>query len=236
MTSLRNATPVTIKDALQSTNGNIRAISTVHGEPFVLRLLVGYIADLVEFFNATRTMSAKQVTATADLIYQEFRHWNPEDFKVCFNKIKLGEYGKLYEGIDGNKIILFMREYDKERIEVLTDIMKQTAAEKRKKPLEIHPVVLEAMKAVIESKQQKKKEAPKPPREKTPYEIAFQKYISEFDKKHREQVLSGAVKDDMVKIVYYHGRNMDVEEYCNKRFDQEFGQENNEHINSQLDK
>lgn len=60
-------------------------------------------------------MSAVQVAQTADLVIEEFYYLKPDDLKLCFTKAKKGAYGKLYDRIDGQIILEWLRQYDQER-------------------------------------------------------------------------------------------------------------------------
>lgn len=60
-------------------------------------------------------MSDTQVTMTVDLIIEEYPYMKPDDFKLCFKNAMKMKYGKLYNRIDGQIIMNWLREYNKER-------------------------------------------------------------------------------------------------------------------------
>ena len=60
-------------------------------------------------------MSDIQIGQTAGLIIELYHHFKAEDIALCFKNIKILKYGKLYEGLDGSKILDFINTYDLER-------------------------------------------------------------------------------------------------------------------------
>jgi hypothetical protein len=73
------------------------------------------LTDLVLFFNVGKMMDAGQIAQTRELLLEDFVHLKPEDFKLCFNRAKKGHYGPLYDRIDGQLILDWLRKYDNER-------------------------------------------------------------------------------------------------------------------------
>lgn len=60
-------------------------------------------------------MGGDQVRQTADMILEDYSHFKPEDFKLCFSRAKKGHYGKLYDRLDGQIIMGWLMDYDNER-------------------------------------------------------------------------------------------------------------------------
>lgn len=94
------------------------ALATVQKEAGLTktRAVVAYlIAETLEFFNAGNDMNDRQVAMTADLIIEEYPYMQPDDLKLCFRGAMKGKYGKLYNRIDGQIILGWLREYNRER-------------------------------------------------------------------------------------------------------------------------
>ena len=81
----------------------------------VKALLNILVVDVVGFFNIGKNMDAPQVIQTVELILEEYPYFKPEDFKLCFNRAKKGQYGKLYDRLDGQVILDWLTVYDLER-------------------------------------------------------------------------------------------------------------------------
>ncbi len=80
------------------------------------------VSDVTQFVNVGKTMNAAQVTETVGLIVKHYTHLKPEDFKLCFEGIKTGKYGQLYDRFDGQIILHCLNVYDQERDFVAAEI------------------------------------------------------------------------------------------------------------------
>lgn len=69
------------------------------------------IVDVANFFSVGKGMNKEQVIATTELILEEFPEICIADLKLCFNKAKLGEYGTLYDRMDGGVILSWITQY-----------------------------------------------------------------------------------------------------------------------------
>lgn len=77
--------------------------------------MVKILNDLVDFFNVGKAMGAVQIAQTADLVIEEYYFFKPDDFKLCFTRVKKGLYGKIYDRIDGQMILEWLHQYKQER-------------------------------------------------------------------------------------------------------------------------
>lgn len=114
------ALPVTkIEQALRADSLSLVLIKKAQGEVFLTKALNLILADLVLFFNVGKTMEDKrQVTETINLIIQQYYFLKLEDLKICFDGIKSGKYGQLFDRMDGQIILLALKEYSEERMTV----------------------------------------------------------------------------------------------------------------------
>ncbi|QNL41381.1 hypothetical protein DW206_22780 [Bacteroides ovatus] len=60
-------------------------------------------------------MSDIQVAMTVDLIMEEYPYFKMDDLKLCFKNAMKMKYGRIYNRIDGQVIMSWLREYNKER-------------------------------------------------------------------------------------------------------------------------
>lgn len=77
--------------------------------------MVYLLADALEFFNATETMTDIQAATTVDLIMEEYPYMKLDDLKLCFKNAMKMKYGNIYNRIDGQVIMSWFRAYNKER-------------------------------------------------------------------------------------------------------------------------
>ena len=92
------------------------ALSTLRrerGEATARAVLVLIVNDMLDFFNAD--MNDRQVATTVDLILEEYPYMQADDITLCFRRAMKGKYGKLYNRIDGQIIMGWLREYNRER-------------------------------------------------------------------------------------------------------------------------
>ena len=112
---LASLAPRTVEDVF---NSGHPALATVQKEVGLTktRAVVAYlIAETLEFFNSGNDMNDRQVAMTVDLIIEEYPYMQPDDLKLCFRGAMKGRYGKLYNRIDGQIIMGWLREYNRER-------------------------------------------------------------------------------------------------------------------------
>ena len=107
--------PRTIDEVFRSGMPALASISREQGEAKARAVLVLIVTDALEFFNASETMNDRQVAVTVDLILEEYPYMQADDITLCFRNAMKGRYGKLYNRIDGQVIMGWLREYNRER-------------------------------------------------------------------------------------------------------------------------
>lgn len=108
-------TPTIAKIRNEVSEADIRALLTI---------AVGEVCD---FFNVGKNMNDAQIALTVDLIIEQFWYFKLEEIKYCFRRAMMRE--KLFDRLDGNIIIGWLREYDSERTDVAISISEQEDAE-----------------------------------------------------------------------------------------------------------
>jgi hypothetical protein len=106
--------PKKIRDVLDSPVCSIGTFKRAVGEGKAVSALILILNNLVDFFNVGNSMSAKQVTATAEMIAEDYGYLKIDDLRLCFNRAKKGEFGPVYR-MDGNIILSWIGQYMKER-------------------------------------------------------------------------------------------------------------------------
>lgn len=89
-------------------------------------LLYIAICEVCDFFNVGKNMNDTQIALTVDLIIERFWYFKLEEIKYCFRRAMMCE--KLFDRLDGNIIIGWLREYDNERTEEAMRISDQEEA------------------------------------------------------------------------------------------------------------
>jgi hypothetical protein len=77
-----------------------------------------------QYFNLQQPMNAQQLLLTAELIMEEYYYLRIEELRVCFRMAMKGEFGPVYNRIDGQVFFEWIIKYMPKR-QLITDRMKQ---------------------------------------------------------------------------------------------------------------
>jgi len=69
------------------------------------------LLELNEMSNVSRKMNEAQIVETVNMLLDEYPRISLQEYQVFFNRIKSGQFGQLYDSLDGIKIMVFMREF-----------------------------------------------------------------------------------------------------------------------------
>jgi hypothetical protein len=81
----------------------------------VMAILTLKIDSLIKFFNVGKNMNATQIADTIMLILENYPRLRPEDIELCFKKAKSGQYGQLYDRLDGQVILGWIYKYNESK-------------------------------------------------------------------------------------------------------------------------
>lgn len=84
------------------------------------------VCEVCDFFNVGKNMNNTQIALTVDLIIERFWYFKLEEIKYCFRRAMMRE--KLFDRLDGNIIISWLREYDAERTDEAMRLSDQDEA------------------------------------------------------------------------------------------------------------
>lgn len=80
-----------------------------------LSLIRLHLMDLNDYLNLTRPLTPQQIDQTAELILIEYPTMKIADFIYTLKCAKLGRFGKIFEGLDGMKILSWIEQVMSER-------------------------------------------------------------------------------------------------------------------------
>lgn len=123
-TSLITGEPVDLTPAKAWTKGtNIRAAIRTSPKEVRAYLLVE-LKKLVDFIDAKKTLkNEEELIFTVRTLIDEFPVMKVEEFKIVFDWIKQGKFGKLYERLKTAEIVDCIRKYEGEhRAQLLEDL------------------------------------------------------------------------------------------------------------------
>lgn len=102
------------------------------GEAFTCAFLVKIVTEVVNYFNIGKSMSPGQIAQTVIFIMDDYYYLKPDDFKLCFSKAMKGNYGRLYDRLDGQIILDWIAQYTAERLEAGAQLTQNEANERRR--------------------------------------------------------------------------------------------------------
>lgn len=80
-------------------------------EDELIDLITLLIIDVVKFYHTTEKMSEAQIFETAFLVINTFPGLTLEDVALAVHKAKSGEYGTIYNRVDGQVILNWLHKY-----------------------------------------------------------------------------------------------------------------------------
>jgi hypothetical protein len=101
-------------------------ISKSYGRQSAIAYIETWLYNLNDFLNISRRLKKEQMYETALYIIQDYYYLSIAEIHLFFKKIKKGEFGNLYEGIDGYKILYFLNMFDEERLSIIESKRKKT--------------------------------------------------------------------------------------------------------------
>lgn len=143
-----------VSECIKSTSPAIADIVNLCGKDkgglIVRAMLVIAIGNLNNYFNIGNPMNSPQTIETIDLICKRFTHYKMDDFKLCFDKMKMGYYGKTYNRIDGQILFEALNAYDIERLETAENLNHIRHEELKKGKIDYKDANKEGQKKVTE--------------------------------------------------------------------------------------
>jgi len=104
--------------ALETSSPLLSHVKNSYGKQSAIAYIETWLYNLNDYLNISRRLKKEQIYETALYIIQDYYFLNIAEIHLFFKKIKKGEFGNLYEGIDGYKVLSFLKEYDNERTAV----------------------------------------------------------------------------------------------------------------------
>lgn len=161
LNSSANSTEVTLQKILASkTSPALSELKKNKGEQTALGVLVALMDECQQYFNLQQPMNAQQLMLTAELIMEEYYYLRIEELRMCFRMAMKGEFGPVYNRIDGQVFFEWIVKYMPKR-QLITDRMKQEQ-QSNNNIYEIfaHPQMNEALNDVVQKIEERKMQEP----------------------------------------------------------------------------
>ena len=113
------------REALLQDSPSFYAIIKVFGRTFLEIYLKGWLINLNENFNFSKTQNEIQINKTVSYIITDFGYLKLSDWFLFIKRAEVAFYGPYFESIDLSKIHTSLRQYEAERIEVFRRIQSE---------------------------------------------------------------------------------------------------------------
>ena len=161
------------------------------------------IEKLYNFVNLGKNMNRNQIAETIILIQKNYFSFTLLDFKLFFERMKIGYYGQFYDRLDGSVILSNLMKYEDERMmEYEVYRASQNREIKKNNSLPFHPKVLEVMKKAAGEKK------PKNPAPKQKRNTVIDKWMNQFDNLYNKY---GENKG--IRTLNFKGKRIDINEF-----------------------
>jgi hypothetical protein len=127
------------------TSPALSEIKKQKGEQVALGVLVALMDECQQYFNLQQPMNPHQLMLTAELIMEEYYYLRVEEFRLCFRMAMKGEYGPVYNRIDGQIFFEWIRKYFSKRDAVTNRMVKDQQSSNNIYEMFQHPQVVDAI-------------------------------------------------------------------------------------------
>ena len=107
-------------DVFNTNFSSLRRIKKYQGGEMVTLLIIKMITDLTASFNISPKLSPMQIRTVSQMILRQYHRFNIADFRLCFDNVLMGKYGKIYNRLDVSVILQWLKDYDEEQTEANT--------------------------------------------------------------------------------------------------------------------
>ena len=198
------------------TSPALSEIRKAKGEQAALSVLIALMDECQQYFNLQQPMSPQQLMLTAELIMEEYYYLRVEEFKMCFRMAMKGEYGPVYNRIDGQVFFEWIRKYFNKRDAVTDRMVKDQQSNNNIYEMFQHPQVQEAIQTAADKL--KIEEAPAQETKRTSPSRFEQMLMDEYD--------ALPTWDNDMRFGVYNNRPYQFTEYRKERYRELIEQQN----------
>jgi hypothetical protein len=198
------------------TSPALSEIKKQKGEQVALGVLVTLMDECQQYFNLQQPMNPQQLMLTAELIMEEYYYLRVDEFRICFRMAMKGEYGPVYNRIDGQIFFEWIRKYFSKRDAVTNRMVKDQQSTNNIYEMFQHPQVVDAIQQA----------ADKLKIEEAPAQEAKERKPSEFEKMLMDQYDSLPIWDNDMRFRVYNNKPYQFTEFRMQRYRELIEQQN----------
>lgn len=134
-------------------------IKNEKGQQAAVGVLVAMMDNCQQYFNLQQPMQPMQLALTAELIMEDYYYLRVEELQICFRMAMKGEFGPLYNRIDGQVFFEWIKKYLTKRGQITERIQQDKKEVNNIYEIFEHPQIKQAMQDAADKL--RIKEAPK---------------------------------------------------------------------------
>ena len=154
-------------------------IKNEKGPQAAVGVLVGMMDACQQYFNLQQPMQPMQLALTAELIMEDYYYLRIDELQICFRMAMKGEFGPLYNRIDGQVFFEWIKKYMSKRGQITERIQQDKQQGNNIYEIFQHPQMKEIMDDVADKLSIK--EAPKVEAQRTKASPMEQMMMDEYD-------------------------------------------------------
>lgn len=198
------------------TSPALSEIKKQKGEQVALGVLVALMDECQQYFNLQQPMNPQQLMLTAELIMEEYYYLRVEEFRICFRMAMKGEYGPVYNRIDGQVFFEWIRKYFSKRDAVTNRMVKDQQSSNNIYKMFQHPQVVDAIQQA----------ADKLKIQEAPAQEAKRSEVSAFEKMLMAEYDALPVWNSDMRFRVYNNKPYQFTEYRKERYMEEINNQN----------
>lgn len=118
------------------------------GEQIAIGVLVSLMDECQQYFNLQQPMKPQQLMLTAELIIEKYYYLRVEELRICFRMAMMGEFGTVYNRIDGQIFFEWILKFLPTRQNVTDQMKQQQQTNNNIYDIFAHPQMAEALQQV----------------------------------------------------------------------------------------
>jgi hypothetical protein len=198
------------------TSPALSEIKKQKGEQVALGVLVALMDECQQYFNLQQPMNPQQLMLTAELIMEEYYYLRVEEFRICFRMAMKGEYGPVYNRIDGQVFFEWIRKYFSKRDAVTNRMVKDQQSNNNIYEMFQHPQVVDAIQQA----------ADKLKIQEAPVQEAKRSEVSAFEKMLMDEYDALPAWNSDMRFRVYNNKPYQFTEYRKERYMEEINNQN----------
>ena len=144
--NLENSTEVKLHEILVAkTSPTFAELRKNKSQQATIAVMVAMMDSCQQYFNLQQPMNAQQLALTAELMLEDYYYLRVDELQICFRMAMKGEFGPVYNRIDGQVFFEWLKKFMGKRQSVSERINLEKQSNNNIYEMFQHPQIMEAM-------------------------------------------------------------------------------------------